>query len=145
MAQTKAKPVKANIKFRLAPGKATPAPPVGSMLGAQGVNMMDFVNAFNEQTRELPDEKLTVKVKIFEDRTFTFTYKGDTTAVLIRKAAGLDKGSGTPNKTKVGSLTRTQVAEIADKKINDTNAHDPEAAAKIVAGQARSMGVEVVD
>ena len=145
MAAPKAKPVKANIKFRLAPGKATPAPPVGSMLGAQGVNMMDFVNAFNEQTRELPDEKLTVKVKIFEDRTFTFTYKGDTTATLIRKAAGLDKGSGVPNKTKVGQLSRAQVAEIAAKKIQDMNAHTQEAAEHIVAGQARSMGVEVTD
>ena len=143
MAAPKAKPVKANIKFRLAPGKATPAPPVGSMLGAQGVNMMDFVNAFNEQTRELTDEKLTVKVKIFEDRTFTFTYKGDTTAVLIRKAAGLDKGSGTPNKTKVGKLTPAQVTEIAERKLKDTNAHDIQAAEHIVAGQARSMGIEV--
>jgi large subunit ribosomal protein L11 len=143
MAAPKAKPVKANIKFRLAPGKATPAPPVGSMLGAQGVNMMDFVNAFNEQTRELTDSQLTVKVKIFEDRTFTFTYKGDTTAVLIRKAAGLDKGSGTPNKTKVGQLTKAQVAELAERKMKDMNAHSLESAEKIVAGQARSMGVEV--
>jgi large subunit ribosomal protein L11 len=145
MAAPKVKPVKANIKFRLAPGKATPAPPVGSMLGAQGVNMMDFVNAFNEQTRELPDEKLTVKVKIFEDRTFEFTFKGDTVAILLKKAAGLDKGSGVPNKTKVGKVTRAQVAELAEKKIKDMNAHTPEAAAKIVAGQARSMGIEVVD
>jgi large subunit ribosomal protein L11 len=141
----KAKPVKANIKFRLAPGKATPAPPVGSMLGAQGVNMMDFVNAFNEQTRELTDSQLTVKVKIFEDRTFEFTFKGDTVATLIRKAAGVEKGSGVPNKTKVGKLTTTQVAEIAEKKIKDMNAHSPESAQKIVAGQARSMGIEVGD
>ena len=145
MAAPKAKPVKANIKFRLAPGKATPAPPVGSMLGAQGVNMMDFVNAFNEQTRELPDEKLTVKVKIFEDRTFEFTFKGDTVATLIRKAAGIEKGSGVPNKTKVGKLTKAQVTELAEKKIKDMNAHSLESAEKIVAGQARSMGVEVVD
>jgi large subunit ribosomal protein L11 len=139
----KAKPVKANIKFRLAPGKATPAPPVGSMLGAQGVNMMDFVNAFNEQTRELADSQLTVKVKIYEDRTFDFTYKGDTVANLIRKAAGVDKGSGVPNKTKVGTLTDAQVAEIAEKKLPDMNAGTLEAAKKIVAGQARSMGIEV--
>ena len=145
MAAPKAKPVKANIKFRLAPGKATPAPPVGSMLGAQGVNMMDFVNAFNEQTRELPDSALTVQVKIFEDRTFTFTYKGDTTATLIRKAAGLDKGSGQPNKTKVGKLTKAQVSELAERKLKDMNANDLAAAEKIVAGQARSMGVEVTD
>jgi large subunit ribosomal protein L11 len=145
MATIKAKPVKANIKFRLAPGKATPAPPVGSMLGAQGVNMMDFVNAFNDQTRELKDEKLTVKVKIFEDRTFEFAYKSDTVAVLLRKAAGVDKGSGVPNKTKVGKVTKAQVTEIAEKKIKDMNAHSQESAEKIVAGQARSMGIEVVD
>ena len=145
MAAPKVKPVKANIKFRLAPGKATPAPPVGSMLGAQGVNMMDFVNAFNEQTRELQDSMLTVKVKIFEDRTFEFTYKGDTMAVLIRKAAGIDKGSGVPNKTKVGKLTKAQVTELAEKKLKDMNAHNLEAAEKVVAGQARSMGVEVVE
>jgi large subunit ribosomal protein L11 len=138
-----AKPVKANIKFRLAPGKATPAPPVGSMLGAQGVNMMDFVNAFNEQTRELPDSQLTVKVKIFEDRTFEFTYKGDTVASLIRKAAGVEKGSGVPNKTKVGALTDAQVTEIAERKLPDMNAGKLESAKKIVAGQARSMGIEV--
>jgi large subunit ribosomal protein L11 len=137
------KPVKANIKFRLAPGKATPAPPVGSMLGAQGVNMMDFVNAFNEQTRELTDEKLTVKVKIFEDRTFEFTYKGDTVANLIRKAAGVEKGSGVPNKTKVGTLTDEKVTAIAEKKLPDMNASTLDAAKKIVAGQARSMGIEV--
>ncbi len=141
----KAKPVKANIKFRLAPGKATPAPPVGSMLGAQGVNMMEFVNAFNEQTRELTDEKLTVKVKIFEDRTFEFVYKSEPVASLIRKSAGVAKGSGVPNKDKVGKLTGAQVAEIAEKKMKDMNAHSQEAAEKIVAGQARSMGIEVVD
>jgi large subunit ribosomal protein L11 len=113
------------------------------MLGAQGVNMMDFFNAFNDQTRELSDEKLTVKVKIFEDRTFEFTYKGDTVANLIRKAAGVAKGSGVPNKTKVGTLTPAQVTEIAEKKLPDMNATTIEAAQKIVAGQARSMGIEV--
>jgi large subunit ribosomal protein L11 len=145
MAAPKAKPVKANIKFRLAPGKATPAPPVGSMLGAQGVNMMEFVNAFNEQTRELKDEKLTVKVKIFEDRTFEFVYKSEPVASLIRKAAGVAKGSGVPNKDKVGKISRAQITEIAERKIQDMNAHTPEAAEKIVAGQARSMGIEVTD
>jgi large subunit ribosomal protein L11 len=142
---TATKPVKANIKFRVMAGKATPAPPVGSTLGAHGVNMMDFINTFNEQTRELGEQLLSVRVRIFEDRTFTFTYKGETTANLIRKAAGVDKGSGVPNKTKVAQLTNAQVAEIAEKKLADTNAHSPEAAQKIVAGQARSMGIEVVD
>ncbi len=140
-----AKPVKANVKFRLGAGKATPAPPVGSILGAQGVNMMEFVNAFNDQTRDLGDQMLSVKVRIFEDRTFTFTYKGETMASLIRKTAGLDKGSGVPNKTKVGKLTREQVRTLAEAKLKDMNANTLEAAESIVAGQARSMGVEVVD
>lgn len=140
-----AKPVKANIKFRIAPGKATPAPPVGSMLGAHGVNMMDFINAFNDQTRELKDALLSVRVQIYEDRTFIFSFKGETSASLIRKAAGVDKGSGVPNKTKVGKLTHAQVTELAEKKMKDTNAHDLAATEKIIAGQARSMGIEVED
>ena len=107
-----AKPVKANIKFRVAAGKATPAPPVGSTLGAHGVNMMDFINAFNDQTRALNGEMLTVRVRVFEDRTFTFTFSGETMASQIRKAAGVAKGSGVPNKTKVGKLTQAQVNEL---------------------------------
>lgn len=145
MAVAKPKAVKANIKFRIPAGKATPAPPVGSMLGAQGVNMMDFINAFNDQTRELGDVLVNVKVRIFEDRTFTFAYKGETTASLIRKAAGVAKGSGVPNKTKVAKLTKAQVLEVAEAKLADMNAHDVEAASRIVAGQARSMGIEVED
>jgi large subunit ribosomal protein L11 len=139
------KPVKANIKLRVPAGKATPAPPVGSILGAHGVNMMDFINAFNDQTRELGDVLLSVKVRIYEDRTFDFTFKGETMASLIRKAAGTDKGSGVPNKTKVGKLTREQVRALAEGKMKDMNANTLEAAEKIVAGQARSMGIEVVD
>jgi large subunit ribosomal protein L11 len=139
------KTAKANIKFRVPAGKATPAPPVGSTLGAHGVNMMDFINAFNEQTRDMGDQILTVKVAIAEDRSFTFTYKGETGAVAIRKAAGLQKGSGVPNKTKVGKLTKEQVHTIAEAKMKDMNATTIEAAEKIIAGQARSMGIEVVD
>lgn len=136
------KPVKGRVKFRVMAGKATPAPPVGSILGAQGVNMMDFINAFNDQTREL-DGLLNVKVTIYEDRTFSFAYKGETGANLIRKAAGLEKGSGVPNKTKVGKLTQAQVTELAETKMKDTNATDIAGAKKIIAGQARSMGIEV--
>lgn len=143
MAQTKAKPVKANVKFRLMAGKATPAPPVGSILGSQGVNMMEFVNGFNDATRDLGGTMLSVRVKIFEDRSFQFSFKGETTVSLVRKAAGIDKGSGTPNKTKVGKITKAQVQEIATQKINDMNATDPAAAFKVVAGTARSMGIEV--
>jgi large subunit ribosomal protein L11 len=139
------KPVKANIKLRVPAGKATPAPPVGSILGAHGVNMMEFINAFNDQTRDLGDVVLSVKVRIFEDRSFEFTFKGETMASLIRKTAGIAKGSGAPNKEKVGKLTAEQVRTLAEGKMKDMNANDLDAAIKIVAGQARSMGVEVVE
>lgn len=138
-----AKQVKARIKFRVPAGKATPAPPVGSTLGQHGVNMMDFINPFNEQTKGLGDVQVPVEVTIYEDRTFTFITKTPTTAGMIKKAAGIEKASGVPNKTKVAKLTRAQVAEIAEAKMPDLSANDPEAAAKIIAGQARSMGVEV--
>lgn len=138
------KPVKGVIKFRVQGGKATPAPPVGSTLGAHGVNMMDFINTFNDQTREM-NELLSVKVTIYEDRTFSFAYKGETMASQLRKAAGIEKGSGVPNKTKVAKISREQVRQLAEKKLADTNAHDLAAAENIVAGQARSMGIEVVD
>ncbi len=115
------------------------------MLGAHGVNMMEFINAFNDQTRDLGDQILGVKVAIFEDRTFTFTYKSESMANQIRKAAGVAKGSGVPNKDKVGSLTQAQVNELAEKKLADMNANSVEAAAKIVAGQARSMGITVTE
>jgi large subunit ribosomal protein L11 len=139
----KTKPVKANIKFRVPAGKATPAPPVGSTLGAHGVNMMEFINAFNEQTRDMGDALLSVRVAVYEDRTFDFTYTGESAASLIRKAAGVDKGSGVPNKTKVATLTKAQVLELAEKKMGDMNAVSIEAAQKIIAGTARSMGIEV--
>jgi large subunit ribosomal protein L11 len=143
MIMAQAKAVKANVKFRLNAGKATPAPPVGSILGAQGVNMMEFVNAFNEQTKDMQGALLAVAITIYEDRTFDFRIKSEPTAHLIRKAAGLDKGSGVPNKTKVGKLTHAQVTQIAEAKAGDMNATTPEAAFKIVAGTARSMGIEV--
>jgi large subunit ribosomal protein L11 len=143
MAQAKA--VRANVKFRIQAGKATPAPPVGSMLGAHGVNMMDFINAFNDKTRDLGDVLVNVKVQIYEDRTFSFATKGATMASQIKKAAGIDKGSGVPNKTKVAKLTHAQVTELAEAKMADMNATTLSAAEKIVAGQARSMGIEVED
>lgn len=137
------KKVVANVKMRIPAGKATPAPPVGSILGQYGVNMMDFINPFNEQTKDLGDALVSVKVKIYEDRTFTFTTTGAATDDLIRKMLKIEKGSGEPNKTKVGKLSKTQVEEIAKAKMGDFNANDLEAACKIVAGTARSMGVEV--
>ena len=140
---TKAKTVKAKIKFRVPAGKATPAPPVGSSLGQHGVNMMDFINPFNEQTKGLGDVIVPVEITVYEDRSFDFITKTPPTAVLIRKALGIEKASGVPNKTKVGTLTKAQVDEIATTKLPDLNANDLAAAAKIVAGQARSMGIEV--
>jgi large subunit ribosomal protein L11 len=137
------KPVKAKIKFRVPAGKATPAPPVGSSLGQHGVNMMDFINPFNEQTKELGDVLVPVEITVYEDRSFDFITKTPPTAVLIRKAAGIEKGSGTPNKTKVATLSRAQVEEIAQTKLPDLNANDLAAASKVVAGTARSMGIEV--
>ena len=144
MAQVQ-KPVRANVKFRIKAGKATPAPPVGSMLGAHGVNMMDFINAFNDKTRDMGDVLVNVKVQIFEDRTFTFATKGESMASQIKKAAHVEKGSGVPNKTKVAKLTHEQVTELAKAKLADMNANTIEAAEKIVAGQARSMGITVED
>ncbi len=141
MAQVKK--IKGVVKFRLQAGKASPAPPVGSILGAQGVNMMEFVNGFNEQTRDLGDVQLAVKVTIYEDRSFSFATKGEPTANLIRKAAGVSKGSGNSVKEKVASLSKAQVTEIAEQKMSDLNANDPAAAFKVVAGTARSMGITV--
>lgn len=137
------KPVKAKIKFRVPAGKATPAPPVGSTLGQHGLNMMDFINAFNEQTKGLGDVMVPVMITVYEDRTFDFVTKTPPTAGMIRTAAGIAKGSGVPHKEKVGKLSKQQVAEIAEAKMPDLNAKDPEAAFKVVAGTARSMGVEV--
>ncbi len=138
------KQVKARVKMRIPAGKATPAPPVGSSLGQHGVNMMDFINAFNDQTRELRGDVIVpVEVTIYEDRTFTFVTKTPPTVDLIRRAAGIDKGSGVPNKTKVAKLSRAQVDQIAATKMPDLSARDGEAAFKIIAGTARSMGIEV--
>jgi large subunit ribosomal protein L11 len=136
------KKVVANIKMKIQAGKATPAPPVGSTLGQYGLNMMDFINPFNEQTKDMHGE-VAVAVQIFEDKSFTFKVKGEPVDDLIRKALKLDKGSGEPNKTKVGKLSKAQVEEIAKTKLPDLNTDKLESAKKIVAGTARSMGVEV--
>lgn len=136
------KKVVANIKMKIQAGKASPAPPVGSTLGQYGLNMMDFINPFNEQTKDMHGE-VAVAVQIFEDKSFTFKVKGEPVDDLIRKALKLDKGSGEPNKTKVGKLSKAQVEEIAKVKLPDLNTDNLESAKKIVAGTARSMGVEV--
>lgn len=127
-------------------GKATPAPPVGPALGQAGVNIMDFCKAFNAKTTEKELEGLIVPVVItvYHDRSYSFITKTPPAAVLIKRAANLAKGSGEPNRNKVGQLTRAQVEEIAKKKMADLNSHDLEAAVRIISGTARSMGVQVV-
>ena len=126
-------------------GKATPAPPVGPALGQAGVNIMAFVKDFNDRTAKQAGLIIPVEITVFEDRSFTFICKTPPAAVLLKKAAGLEKASGEPNKKKVGKVTKAQVKEIAETKMPDLNANDVEAAMRIVEGTARSMGVEVVD
>lgn len=137
------KPIKTVVKIQIPAGKANPAPPVGTALGPHGVNMMDFCNAFNEQTKEKGDTIIPVEITVYEDRSFDFITKTPPAAVLIRKALRLEKGSGVPNREKVGRLSKAQVREIAETKLVDLSANDLDAAEKIIAGTARSMGVEV--
>src|SRR5215211_6839474 len=131
------------IKLQVPGGAANPAPPVGPALGQHGVNIMEFCKAFNAQTQNEGGTIIPVEITVFEDRSFTFITKTPPAAVLIKQAIGLDKGSGEPNRNKVGSITREQVREIAARKMPDLNAHDVDQAAKIIEGTARSMGVEV--
>lgn len=140
-----AKAVKANLKMRLPAGRASAGPPVGSILGQHGLNLMDFVQAFNDQTKDLMGKDVITHVKVYEDRTFTFEIIGQPVDDMIREAIKLDKGSGKPHAEKVGKITKAQVREIAEKKMGVMNANDVEAAMKTIAGTARSMGVEVVD
>ena len=138
------KKIAALVKVQLQAGAATPAPPVGTALGPHGVNIMDFCKAYNAQTESMRGNVIPVEITIYEDRSFTFITKTPPAAELIKKAAGLQKGSGVPHKEKVGKLTKDQVREIARTKMPDLNANDEEAAMKIVEGTARSMGVTVV-
>jgi large subunit ribosomal protein L11 len=140
-----AKKVIANIKLQVAAGKATPAPPVGSALGPHGLNIMDFCKAFNAKTAKQEGLIIPVVVTVYGDRTYSFVTKTPPAAVLLKKAANIAKGSGEPNKTKVGKVSMKDVREIAQLKMPDLNAPDVEAAIKIVLGTARSMGVEVED
>ncbi len=131
------------VKVQLPAGQATPAPPVGTALGPHGVNIMDFVKQYNAATESQRGNIIPVEISIYEDRTFTFITKTPPAAELIKKAASVDKGSAEPHKTKVGSITATQVRDIAQTKMPDLNATTIEAAEKIIAGTARSMGVKV--
>lgn len=137
------KKIKTIIKLQAPAGKANPAPPIGPALGQHGVNIMDFVNKFNIATAKMGDTIVPVEITVYEDRTFDFILKSPPAAVLLRKAAGIEKGSGVPNREKVGKVTEAQVEEIVKTKMADLNAHDIEAAKKIIKGTARSMGIEV--
>jgi len=139
----KAKKVLANVKLQIRAGQATPAPPVGTALGQHGVNIMDFCKQYNEATQQMNGQVIPVELTIYEDRSFTFVTKQPPAAELIKQAAGIDKGSGEPNRDKVAMLTKSQVRDIAEKKMVDLNANDVENAMSIIAGTARSMGVEV--
>ena len=140
-----AKKVTGFIKLQIPAGKATPAPPVGPALGQHGVNIMAFTKEFNERTKGDMGLIIPVVITVYADRSFSFITKTPPAAVLIKKACGLEKGSGVPNKTKVAKITKAQVKAIAEQKMPDLNANDVEAAMAMVAGTARSMGVEVVD
>ena len=137
------KKVLALVKLQIKAGAATPAPPVGTALGQHGVNIMDFCRQYNDATQQYAGQVIPVELTIYEDRSFTFVTKQPPAAELIKSAAGLEKGSGEPNRTKVATLTRAQVRTIAEQKMVDLNANDVEAAMKILAGTARSMGLEV--
>ena len=138
-----AKKVMTLIKLQIPAGSANPAPPVGPALGQHGVNIMDFCKAFNAQTQQDSGTIIPVEITVFEDRSFTFITKTPPAAVLIKEAIGLKKGSGEPHVNKVGTITEAQIRQIAERKMPDLNANDLDAATKIIAGTARSMGVTV--
>jgi large subunit ribosomal protein L11 len=140
----KTKKIKALVKLAIAAGKATPAPPIGPALGQHGVPIMDFCKEFNARTAKMGEDVIPVLLTVYEDRTFTFVTKSPVTSHLIRKALGLGKGSPTPNKQKVGKLSKDKLDEIAKIKMQDLNTKDLEQARRVVAGTARSMGVEIL-
>lgn len=139
-----AKKVTGLIKLQIPAGQANPAPPIGPALGANGVNIMEFCKAYNAATQDKAGLIIPVEITVYQDRSFTFTLKSPPAAVLLKKAAGIAKGSGVPNRDKVGKVTRDQLVAIAEEKKNDLNASDMDAAVEMIAGTARSMGIEVV-
>jgi len=138
-----AKKIKTIVKLQIPAGKATPAPPIGPALGQHGVNIGEFVSKFNDATREKGTDIIPVEINIYDDRTFDFKMKTPPASDLLRKAAGIPKGSGKAPSQKVGSVTKAQLREMAERKMEDLNANDVEAAEKIIAGTARSMGIEI--
>ena len=139
-----AKQIVGEARFQVPGGQATPAPPVGTSLGKFGINLGQFVQQFNDRTKEYNGTPIPVIVSVYGDRTFDFITKSPPAASLLKQAAGIAKGSGIPNKEKVGRVTHKQLLEIVEKKKDDLNASDPEMAARIIAGTARSMGIEVI-
>ncbi|MBP0979602.1 MAG: 50S ribosomal protein L11 [Oscillospiraceae bacterium] len=137
--------VSAYVKLQIPAGKATPAPPVGSALGPHGINIMSFTKEFNDRTKNDAGLIIPVVITIYADRSFSFVTKTPPAAVLIKKACGIEKGSGVPNRTKVSKITKEQVKKIAEQKMPDLNASSVESAMSMIAGTARSMGIEVVD
>ncbi|MBI2122296.1 MAG: 50S ribosomal protein L11 [Candidatus Sungbacteria bacterium] len=139
-----AKPIKVKLKLQLPAGKATPAPPVGTALGPHGINIGDFVKKYNEASGKMEGEIVPVEITIFEDRSFEFKLRTPPASDMLRKAASVEKGSGEPNKKKVGRVTREDIRKIAERKMEDLNAENPEAAEKIIEGTARSMGIDIL-
>ncbi len=137
------KQIKTIVKLQVPAGKATPAPPVGTALGPHGINIGDFVSKFNQATADKGDMIIPAEITIYQDRTFDFKLKSPPASDLLRKAAGVEKGSGNPLRAKVGKVTHAQVKEVAEKKMEDLNANDVENAMKIIEGTARSMGIEI--
>jgi len=140
-----AKKIRAKVKLQCEAGKANPAPPVGTALGPHGIQIMDFCKQFNEQTQSLMGNVIPAVITIYEDRSFDFILKQPPASGLIKKAAGIDKGSGVPNRQKVAKITKEQLREIAEQKMPDLNANDVESAMKIIEGTARNMGVEIAN
>lgn len=140
-----AKKIKAIVKLQIKGGKATPAPPVGTALGPQGINLMQFCKEYNAKTASQVGQVVPVEVTVFQDGSFTFVLKTPPAADLLKRAAGVEGGSATPNKTKIGKVTRAQIREIAELKMPDLNANNVEGAIQIIAGTARSMGITIID
>ncbi|PCI21292.1 50S ribosomal protein L11 [Candidatus Wolfebacteria bacterium] len=138
-----AKKIQKKVRLQIPAGKATPAPPTGPALGQAGIAIGDFVNKFNEETKDMGGEKVSVIISVYEDRSYDFVVKTPLASALIKKAAGVDKGSGKNLVKKAGKITKDQLKQIAEQKMKDLNANDIEAASKIIAGTARSMGIEV--
>jgi len=140
-----AKKIKTKLKLQLNAGKANPAPPVGTALGPHGINLQEFCKQFNDATKDMAGDIVPAEITIFEDRSFSFILKTPPASDMLRKAAGIEKGSGAASKVKAGKVTKAQIREIAEKKMKDLNANDIEAASKIIEGTARSMGIDVTN